>query len=1173
MTDPDDPNQADEAVAWYYSRAEAGSPPTRAELLARFPHLAADLDAFLADKAAFDRAAGPGRAPDETVTLPHAPDPDATVGGTVTAGPLGTVRYVGDYELLAEIARGGMGVVYRARQVSLNRPVAVKMILAGELASAAEVKRFRAEAEAAAALDHPNILPIYEIGEHEGRPYFSMKLVDGPGFGAVLRSTTPGGDRRAIELLAAVCRAVHFAHQRGVLHRDLKPSNVLIDKDGTPYVTDFGLAKRTDTADDLTRTGAVLGTPGYIAPEQARGEKNVSTAADVYSLGAVLYEVLTGRPPFAAGGVLETLVQVRDREPDHPRAVNPAADPDLSVVALKCLEKEPGKRYESAATLADELGRWLRGEPITARPAGTAERAAKWVRRNPAVAALSAAVLATLVAGSVTSTVFGLRSADEAREAREARKLADDRADDLAEAVERVTREEAKATRALAREVRAGYVARVGRAYADWQANDAARARRALADCPPEFRGWEWHYLDRAFHAEKHAWGTSGPVRAVVVSPDGKYVYAASAWQGSAGGARHIDRWDLATGNPDPLKLEGDSEEVVALALFPDGKKLAAAVWCLDDPRDFGPGAVDVYDLATGKRLHRLVGHEHPLSAVAVSPDGSMVASAGWDKKVIMWDAATGKRKLTFTGHKSAVRSVVFSPQARPVVSVGYPPDAVSMGRTAGVVGGGEPVLLSWDPETGEEVARHPTAGCAAVAIGRDPEYLAAASDDGATQVRALTEGGGVARLHGHRGPVLAVAWHPTESVVATAGADTAVRLCEALTGRELRVYRGHALPVRSLAFTPDGSRLVAGGGEWGFGGEVKVWDVTASPDAKPVSGPGADRFAATPDGTRLVVGFKDKLAVIDPATGAAARVKVPPPLWAETRMRAWVDAAANRVTVDDDRGYTRYDLETGAKLPNGIGGDEFFGAVSDDGTRILVKSGETGGIDVREVATGKTLCRVSPPGLGTYPLAISPDGKWFAAPFMGEGKEPDDRPPPRAVGVFDADTGAKVCEIPLARDDAHNPHLTLGPGGRTLVVGLRTRAEVWAVPSGERRASFPIPETGLPTVRFAPDGSWFLVHAGYHDRSECIVRDVAANQERYRLRTGTYDTFAISPDGRRLARGTPAGVFVHDASTGDEVLSLRDATGPVAWGGGGTWLFARGPDGAVRLHDGTPRE
>src|SRR5438445_10925538 len=304
----------------------------------------------------------------------------------------------GDYELLEEVGRGGQGVVFRARQKSLNRTVALKVISLGQWASTAHLKRFRREAEAAASLDRPSIVPIYEVGEREGACYFSMKFVEGGQLDEVARRE-PMPIRRAVELITKVARTVHYAHEHGILHRDIKPGNILLDTKGEPQLTDFGLARLVEAESTITRTREALGTPSYMAPEQAAGEyTKLSNATDVYGLGAVLYQLLTDHPPFAGGTTYETIKLLLDTEPRQPRLLNPKIDRDLSTICLKCLEKDPQRRYPSALALAEDLERWLKHEPIQARRSGIFSRGKKWVRRNPTSALLAASLIALATA-------------------------------------------------------------------------------------------------------------------------------------------------------------------------------------------------------------------------------------------------------------------------------------------------------------------------------------------------------------------------------------------------------------------------------------------------------------------------------------------------------------------------------------------------------------------------------------------------------------------------------------------------------------------------------------------------------------------------------------------------------------------------------------------------------
>ena len=405
--------QIDAAIAEYLEAIERGARLDREEFLARHVDIAAELREFLVDYSALKQEAPhpvSGSGSEQTADLNRGNRPAATNGAA-----LDVLRYFGDYELVEEIARGGMGVVYKARQVTLNRTVAVKMILAGQLASQAEVDRFYAEARAAATLDHPNIVPIFEVGQHQQQHYFSMGYVAGESLAQRL-SAGPLPPREAAELLLTVCRAVQYAHEHGIIHRDLKPANILLDQQGRPRVTDFGLAKRQEGDVSLTASGQILGTPSYMPPEQAAGRVDaVGPSADVYALGAILYAVISGRPPFQAASSLETLRQVMQNEPLALRQLIPDVPRDLETIVLKCLEKSIPRRYASAEQLADELQRYLSGRPILARPVSRAEHAWRWCKRNPVVASLSAVAAALLVGIAIVSTMAYFRIRTEVK--------------------------------------------------------------------------------------------------------------------------------------------------------------------------------------------------------------------------------------------------------------------------------------------------------------------------------------------------------------------------------------------------------------------------------------------------------------------------------------------------------------------------------------------------------------------------------------------------------------------------------------------------------------------------------------------------------------------------------------------------------------------------------------
>jgi hypothetical protein len=506
------------------------------------------------------------------------------------------------------------------------------MILARQLASAADVQRFRTEAENAAILDHPNIVPIYEVGEREGQPYFSMKLVEGGSLAPVVGRGTVGSKeaaRKAAELLATVAGAVHYAHQRGVLHRDLKPGNIMIDGQGQPQITDFGLARRMEGHARLTQSGAIVGTPSYMPPEQARAEKGLTTAVDVYSLGAILYELLTGQPPFQAPTPLDTLLQMLETEPLRPRLLNPAIDRDLETICLKCLQKEPKKRYATAADLADDLRRFIANEPIQARPVGRWERAVKWARRRPAVAGLLVALVLAVLGLAIGGTWFTLRlqhalgvAEDERDKAVQAQGAADASAED-----ERKAREQAQAAQKHAEEEKHRadasaeaeriakekaqclvYARQIALAQSYWREGNVAAARDQLEACQWNLRGWEHRYLWTLFN--------------------------------------HYNQRTLV----------GHTDGVLSVVFSPDGQHLASGD---------GEGILKVWDARTGKETLSLKPHTR-VTSVVFSPDSKRLASVCSDGMVKVWDSQTGQQSLIIKGHTSSVSSVGLHLQGTP---------------------------------------------------------------------------------------------------------------------------------------------------------------------------------------------------------------------------------------------------------------------------------------------------------------------------------------------------------------------------------------------------------------------------------------------------------------------------------------------------------------------------
>jgi eukaryotic-like serine/threonine-protein kinase len=651
----------DAVITEYLQAAEAGRQPDETEWLACHPDLADDLQAFLATQRSVERIAGPLRAPCPTPPVAQAEQPTLTHGETPVEASAAQQSF-GDYELLAEIARGGMGVVYRARQKSLNRIVAVKMILAGQFAGAADMRRFQLEAEAAAALDHPHIVPIYEVGMHAGQPFFSMKLIEGGSLaqaslprergehsqGLALPPLTREARLRDIHWIETVARAVHFAHQRGILHRDLKPANILLDREGRPYVSDFGLARRLDRDAGATQSGAIVGTPSYMAPEQARAEKALTVAADVWALGAILYELLTGKPPFQAGTPLDTILQVIEREPEPPSRRCPGLPRDLETICLKCLQKDPGKRYASAADLADDLARLREGRPIAARPVGAVERAWRWCRRNPAVAMLTAAVILVFLGGAIASVAFGLLANRRAVEA-EAANLAKDDALIQSDGLRLVARSELERPRdpvlGLLLAIEGG---ERGRPRTLLHNNALLAAVRACN----ERRSFDGEYVLARVRQGPASVEQHLCMRNAQLSADGLRLLTVADATGVppiSDVLPMLQTWEVPTGKLRHVVLPRFGYGIVRLS--PDGERIAVTINAYirvrhADGREsmYTPCAARIWDANTGKELTMLKGHDAQITSAEFSSDGKRLLTASLDQTARIWDVATGQQ-------------------------------------------------------------------------------------------------------------------------------------------------------------------------------------------------------------------------------------------------------------------------------------------------------------------------------------------------------------------------------------------------------------------------------------------------------------------------------------------------------------------------------------------------
>jgi WD40 repeat protein/serine/threonine protein kinase len=998
------------------------------------------------------------------------PTPARPIGAAPAQTPIPTIP---GYRIEGTLGRGAMGVVYRARQVRLDRPCAMKVILAGAHADPVAAVRFLGEAEAIARLQHPHVVQIYHIGEADGLPFLELEYVEGGSLDQRLDGT-PWPARRAAALVEALAHGVAAAHRLGIVHRDLKPGNILLAADETPKVGDFGLAKRLQVESGLTATESILGTPSYMAPEQAEGKaRHVGPLADVYALGAILYELMTGRPPFRGTTVLETLEQVKTAEPVPPRRLVPGVPRDAETIALKCLQKDPAKRYASADDLAEDLRRFLEDRPIRARRISSAERLLRWGRRNKLVAGLLASLVVTLVVGLVVSTTQWIRAETSAERLAQQLYTSD--------------------MIAIQQAWNAGAIGRMGELL----------DRHEPLPGRPDWRGFEWHVFRRRYERARpdRTLLLRGGVRDLAATLDGQTL-AARIFDHERGRAQ-VTVWDAATGwEPRTFYGPGGGQDgtfITSMALSPDGRVFAAR--SRFDGEGHGGSFINLWDAATGELRQSLPHpeeHTEDAQGLAFSHDGGMLVSAHTNRTIRLWTLKSGQALAIEDagGPTYDIKGVAISTDGNRVAS------ACSDYK-----------VRVWDVRAGRVIHTFPRFGAGivmTVAFSPDGRYLAAGSWDGA-QLWDLTTSEARKLLGQSDAAARSVAFSPEGSTLAVSSTNT-IKLWNVETGELWATLKGHSNMVYNVAFLEGGRTLASAS----LDQTVKLWDLNHARGETEILTENAGRnyggLAFSLDGRALVSASGNTITSWDLNTGRGhppleSPAEVPPGF---VGIGISPDGRTLAAACHEINQAILWDLGTGRmrrRIPHGSVGSVAF---SPKGTILATGSlGSTDALKLWEANTGQPVSTLKgTPLKEACRAAFSPDGRILAAGCFGG-----------AVRLWDMATGRSLPV--LAGHTANVPAIAFSRDGRTLASGSWDgTVRVWDVADADH-ASHRYTLAGhaalVWSVAFSPDEKT-LASAGADGTIK--LWDPTTGRERCTLVSHDHPVHAVafSTDGRILA-------------------------------------------------------